>query len=190
MKVASRIILYIFGFFAIIAILNTFLSIAISAFYVFLNVAVDGISLALLFSGSSPELLNTLLSFSGIINPLYFILMLFTGGELSDEYIAVALILSIISSVLPLVITIVSSVVPIIITFITAIFAFIGAGKKPRKGIHIMNIVTGALCWYFANTMIGIGVVIGAVFGLISDKKLLRQEEERKQQELVVAAAQ
>lgn len=72
-------------------------------------------------------------------------------------------------------------IIPLIIYLIAGIIALVsGLKKKQSKGLKIANIITGVLCWYMSNMIIGIGIILGGVFGLISLKKEENKEEEEQ----------
>ena len=178
MKLFSKILLIAFGALAIAAVLLTIMN-------TIFNMAWFGF-------GTVFTIVFIVLSESGVISQdsSFFIIQFIYGlsgffGATSPEAVYGLLIAAIVVDGVYMFFITIYNIIPIIIGFVAGILALIsGMKKKQSAGLKIANIITGVFCWNVANAIIGIGIILGGVFGLISLKKEENKaEEERKAKE-------
>ena len=174
MKVLSKILLIIFGTLAFAAVALTIIEILIELVWTGFEFAITIAFIIMSESGAiTPETSSFLAYFVFGIGSMF--------GVYDTDGVAALLIIIMILNIVSIAITLVYVVFPITICFITGLLAIIsGATRKPNKGLKVANIVTGALCWYFSNMFIGLGVVLGGIFGLIAAKKEANKIEEQQ----------
>lgn len=170
MKTASRIILYIFGAFAIVSIISSFIA------YVIAGLVDLGFGIYYAFQVQN--------------NTSEFIKMIGEEGvdpSTAQNALTAFLIFYFVISGISFIASGISMLIVDALLLGAAICAFVGAGKKPRKGAHIAAIVFAGLLFLLGGeTIIAIGLIVGSIFGLITDKKLKEQEEAPAQENALV----
>lgn len=178
MKIASRILLYMCGAFTLISLLLTIIEFVISLLVVSINVGYNLIIFLAVVLNADRDLINTLVSFLFIKDPLYALAVALGMYSFSDGFLIGYTLVNSFLMIVYFIIAVILTIVPFIVYTITTIFCLVGAGKKRNVGMHVMDIVVGIIfIYYIANEFLGIGMILGGIFGLISDKKLKQQQE-------------
>lgn len=174
MKTFSRVLLIAFGTLAIGAFLLTIVNIVF-------NVAWFGFETVF-------TIVFIVLSETGVISPDSSSLIIqfvygFAGffGATTPEAVYGLLIAFAVIEAVYMFFELIYVVFPLVVCLISGILALVsGLKKKQSKGLKIANIITGVLCWYVSNIIIGIGIILGGIFGLIALKKEENKEKEEK----------
>ena len=146
--------------------------------------------IVLMNSGSAPDVLSFLLMFATYTSPFKLLLdWLGSMGmvDLSNEMLQIYFIFEIVISLVDAIATTVSMMIPFILGIVTVVIAFKGAGKKAKKGSHIVCIVFGVISYLYINTMLGILMLVGGIFGVIADGKDAKKLEEARRKQKIKA---
>ena len=190
MRTVSRIFLYACGALLLLGFLSSLLSIAITWFITLFNVGFNIVLVVLLETGASPDILNGLLQFATFTDPIKFLLALLGligTEEMTNSAMSVYFIVESIIGLIGATISTVTMVIPLIVTLVGMIICFTGARKKAKKGSHIFIIILGVLTYMYVNTLYGILMILGGVFGVIADSKDAKKLEEARRRKNIKA---
>lgn len=184
MRKVSKIFLLLSGILMIVALISTILSLILSWCILGINVGFNILLSVLIKTGGNQDVINGLMQFTTFTSPfkmLFSLLGLMGEETMTNDAIVTYLIVESFLDVVGVIIATISLIIPMIIALLSAIFALVGSGKKAKKGIHIMNIVFGALAYLYSNQMIGIFMVLGGVFANIADNKESKELEQKEE---------
>lgn len=193
MKTISRIFLGIAGALCLLVLLLNVVGILISWLITLFNVVYRGIIIVCLIIKADPEVIEGLLTFIQYANPLtglLFMMLGLTGStEISYSTLMVIMIVQCVIYIFECLITTLGLVIPLFLFFLNTLFSFIGMGAKKGKGVHIFNIILGALSYIYLNELAGTLMLVGGVLAVINDGKVERRERrEREEREKKEAA--
>ena len=186
MKTVSKIMLGIAGVICLAILASVAITFCTEWLIALIKIGYRLLIVACIALKVDPSIVYQLLAIIQVVNPISTaILFLLTGYNETADYATVTMMVFLIIQCAIFFINgclwTAGLILPILVFFFNCLFSFLGMALKKAKGIHIFDIMLGALSYLYGNQLVGTFMLVGGIMGVISDSKQERRDNEEKE---------